>query len=82
MEISIQRKAMPEKADQTLKKNHKGMKGKKNNSNGRPGNKLRRPKNHSAIWQHLIEVLRFSQSKKERTSERNSLDRSTVEEMI
>ena len=40
---------MPEKADQTLKKNHKGMKGKKNNSNGRPGNKLRRPKNHSAI---------------------------------
>ena len=43
MEISIQRKAIPEKADKTLKKNHKGMKEKKN---GRPGNKLRRCMNH------------------------------------
>ena len=48
MEISIQRKAIPEKADKTLKKNRQRNEGKKN-SNGRPGNKLRRPMNHSKI---------------------------------
>ena len=48
MEISIQRKATPEKADKTLKKNCQRNEGKKN-SNGIPGNKLRRPMIHSKI---------------------------------
>lgn len=64
MEISIQRKAIPEKADKTLKKNHKGMKEKKK-KNGRPGNELR-CMNHSEIWQHFIEVLNFPRQSKKR----------------